>query len=85
MIQDTLFAKFIANCDRSNRLLYENVRIPDGSFLKLNPEASDESVCRTGFAIKSLMNLPKSEQGIYVRERHRLEEIDDEGSEDENV
>ena len=78
MIQDTLVAKFIANCDRSNRLLYENVRIPDGSFLKLNPEASDESVYRTGFAIKSLMNLPKSEPGIYVRERHLLEEVDTE-------
>ena len=85
MIQDTLVAKFIANCDRSNRLLYENVRIPDGSFLKLNPEASDESVCRTGFAIKSLMNLPKSEQGIYVRERHLLTRIEDEESEEENV
>ena len=78
MIQDTLVAKFIANCDRSNRLLYENVRIPDGSFLKINPEASDESVCRTGFAIKSLMKLPESEQGLYVRERHLLEEVDTE-------
>ena len=78
MITDTLVAQFIANSDRSGRLLYENVRIPDGSFLKINPEASDESVCRTGFAIKSLMNLPKSEQGIYVRERHLLEEVDTE-------
>ena len=78
MIKDTLIAKFITNSDRSSRLLYENLRIADGSFFKLNPEASDESVCRTGFAIKSLMNLPKSEQGIYVRERHLLEEVDTE-------
>ena len=85
MIQDILIAKFIANRDRSGQLLYENVRIPDGSYLKINPDAEDESVCRTAFAIRSLMNIPESEQGIYVRERHRLEEIDDEGSEDENV
>ena len=78
MIKDTLIAKFITNCDRSSRLLYENLRIADGSFFKLNPEADAERVCRTGHAIQSLMNIPESEHGLYVHERHLLEEVEDE-------
>ena len=77
MIQDSLVAKYITNRDRSNRLLYENMRIPDGSHLKINPEAYAEKICRTGNAIKSLMNIPKSEYGLYVHEKHLLTRIED--------